>query len=185
MIKVPATPAGIPAIESLIADGVYINVTLMFSMDHYDAVAGAYLRGLERCANPAQVASVASFFVSRVDTVVEKPWRVSARRKPRRSRARSPWPIPKWFTSASCRSFMAKDSPPCANAALACSGRCGPAPAPRTRNIPMFSMSKILSGLRRSIPCRRKRWRRSAITAKCPVRRCATVSTKPRRRSDA
>jgi transaldolase len=72
MIKVPATPAGIPAIESLIADGVCINVTLMFSMDHYDAVAGAYLRGLERCANPAQVASVASFFVSRVDTVVDK-----------------------------------------------------------------------------------------------------------------
>ena len=72
MIKVPGTPEGIPAIEQLIADGLNINVTLMFSMSHYEAVARAYLRGLERCANPAGVASVASFFVSRVDTVVDK-----------------------------------------------------------------------------------------------------------------
>ncbi|HWH78377.1 MAG TPA: transaldolase, partial [Candidatus Binatus sp.] len=72
MIKVPATAAGIPAIEQLIADGLSINVTLMFSMAHYEAVARAYLKGLERCATPAQVASVASFFVSRVDTVVDK-----------------------------------------------------------------------------------------------------------------
>src|SRR5499426_2548547 len=72
MIKVPATPQGIPAIEQLIADGLNINITLMFSMSHYEAVVGAYLRGLERCANPSQVASVASFFVSRVDTAVDK-----------------------------------------------------------------------------------------------------------------
>ncbi len=72
MVKVPATPAGIPAIEALIAEGININVTLMFSMSHYEAVARAYVKGLERCANPAKVASVASFFVSRVDTVVDK-----------------------------------------------------------------------------------------------------------------
>ena len=72
MIKVPATAAGIPAIEQLIANGLNINVTLMFSMGHYEAVARAYVKGLERCANPAQVASVASFFVSRVDTLVDK-----------------------------------------------------------------------------------------------------------------
>ena len=72
MIKVPATPAGIPAIEQLIADGLNINVTLMFSLSHYEAVAHAYVNGLERCANPAKVASVASFFVSRVDTAVDK-----------------------------------------------------------------------------------------------------------------
>jgi len=72
MIKVPATAAGIPAIEQLIADGLNINITLMFSMSHYEAVARAYVKGLERGANPAQVASVASFFVSRVDTVVDK-----------------------------------------------------------------------------------------------------------------
>jgi transaldolase len=72
MIKVPATAAGIPAIESLIADGINVNITLMFSLDHYERVATAYIPGLERCATPARVASVASFFVSRVDTAVDK-----------------------------------------------------------------------------------------------------------------
>ena len=72
MIKVPATPAGIPAIEELIAGGVNVNVTLMFSLEHYEQVAQAYIRGLERCARPAEVASVASFFVSRVDTAVDR-----------------------------------------------------------------------------------------------------------------
>lgn len=72
MIKVPATPAGIPAIEELIAAGVSVNVTLMFSMKHYEAVARAYIKGVERCADPARVASVASFFVSRVDTMADK-----------------------------------------------------------------------------------------------------------------
>ncbi len=72
MIKVPATPEGIPAIEELIADGVNVNITLMFSMRHYEAVARAYIRGLERCAEPSKVASVASFFVSRVDTMVDR-----------------------------------------------------------------------------------------------------------------
>ncbi len=72
MVKVPATPAGIPAIEQLIADGLNINITLMFSLSHYEAVARAYVKGLERCADPAKVASVASFFVSRVDTLVDK-----------------------------------------------------------------------------------------------------------------
>ncbi|HEX7231859.1 MAG TPA: transaldolase, partial [Candidatus Binatia bacterium] len=72
MIKVPATPAGLPAIEELIAKGVNVNITLMFSMRHYEAVARAYIQGLERCENPAGVASVASFFVSRVDTAVDK-----------------------------------------------------------------------------------------------------------------
>jgi transaldolase/glucose-6-phosphate isomerase len=72
MVKVPATAAGIPAIEQLIADGLNINVTLMFSMADYEAVARAYIKGLERCPEPSKVASVASFFVSRVDTAVDK-----------------------------------------------------------------------------------------------------------------
>jgi transaldolase len=71
MIKVPATPAGIPAIEELIASGVNVNITLMFSLGHYEQVAQAYIHGLERCARPTEVASVASFFVSRVDTMVD------------------------------------------------------------------------------------------------------------------
>jgi transaldolase / glucose-6-phosphate isomerase len=72
MIKVPATPAGIPAVEELIAEGVNVNITLMFSMSHYEAVTRAYIKGLERCAEPSKVASVASFFVSRVDTMVDR-----------------------------------------------------------------------------------------------------------------
>ncbi|NIA01562.1 MAG: transaldolase [Bacteroidia bacterium] len=71
MIKVPATAECIPAVEQLLADGINVNVTLMFSLGHYEAVAQAYLRGLERCQSPESVASVASFFVSRVDTKVD------------------------------------------------------------------------------------------------------------------
>jgi len=76
MIKVPATPAGIPAIETLIGEGININVTLMFSLAHYDAVAEAYISGLEKLdasgGDVSRVASVASFFVSRVDTAVDR-----------------------------------------------------------------------------------------------------------------
>jgi transaldolase / glucose-6-phosphate isomerase len=75
MIKVPATPPGIPAVERLIADGLNINVTLIFALSTYEAVAEAYIRGLERRAaegRPVDGRSVASFFVSRVDTAVDR-----------------------------------------------------------------------------------------------------------------
>ncbi len=68
MIKVPATAAGIPAIEELIASGINVNATLMFSLADYEAVAQAYLRGLHRAPDVSGIASVASFFVSRVDS---------------------------------------------------------------------------------------------------------------------
>lgn len=71
MIKVPATKAGIPAIETLIGENINVNVTLMFSTGDYEAVSHAYLRGIEKAADPSRVASVASFFVSRVDTAVD------------------------------------------------------------------------------------------------------------------
>jgi len=74
MIKVPATPEGLPAITRLTADGIHVNVTLMFSLAHYEAVADAYLAGLERLEDPETLrrsASVASFFVSRVDSKVD------------------------------------------------------------------------------------------------------------------
>ncbi len=72
MIKVPATAEGIPAIETLIAEGINVNVTLIFSIAHLEAAAGAYRRGIERCATPGGVASVASLFVSRLDTAVDR-----------------------------------------------------------------------------------------------------------------
>ena len=75
MIKVPATPAGMPAIRQLLGEGINVNITLMFSMEHYLQVAEAYLQGIETLAasaHPVPAASVASFFVSRVDSVVDK-----------------------------------------------------------------------------------------------------------------
>jgi transaldolase/glucose-6-phosphate isomerase len=72
MLKVPATPEGIPVIETLIAEGISINITLMFSLSHYELVANAYIRGIENCKKPNKVSSVASFFVSRIDSIVDK-----------------------------------------------------------------------------------------------------------------
>jgi transaldolase len=76
MVKIPATGEGVPAIEQMISEGRNINVTLIFSLDRYDDVIEAYLSGLETWVagggDPAQVHSVASFFVSRVDTEVDR-----------------------------------------------------------------------------------------------------------------
>src|SRR5215213_5955236 len=75
-VKIPATVPGLAAIEDCIAKGKSINVTLIFSLDRYAAVAEAYIRGLERLVagggDPEKVASVASFFVSRVDTEADR-----------------------------------------------------------------------------------------------------------------
>jgi len=75
-VKIPATKPGLPAIEDMIAKGKSINVTLIFSLERYVEVAEAYIRGLERLVaaggHPAKVASVASFFVSRVDTEADR-----------------------------------------------------------------------------------------------------------------
>ena len=76
MIKVPGTPEGLPAITQLIGEGVNVNVTLIFALDAYQRVMDAYIAGLQalerRGGELARVASVASFFVSRVDTAVDK-----------------------------------------------------------------------------------------------------------------
>ena len=76
MVKVPATPEGLPAIEHLIGEGISINITLLFSQKVYVQVAEAYLAGLEKYVkgggDPSHVASVASFFVSRIDSAVDK-----------------------------------------------------------------------------------------------------------------
>ncbi len=76
LIKIPATRVGLTAIEAAIAEGISVNVTLIFSLERYLAVIDAYMNGLERFreagGNPASVNSVASFFVSRFDTEVDK-----------------------------------------------------------------------------------------------------------------
>jgi len=76
LVKVPGTNQGLPAIEQLVSDGVNVNVTLLFSVNRYEEVVEAYLRGLEARTRRGQpiyeIASVASFFVSRVDTLTDK-----------------------------------------------------------------------------------------------------------------
>jgi transaldolase/transaldolase/glucose-6-phosphate isomerase len=80
MIKIPSTPEGIPAIEQLTSEGINVNITLMFSLHHYATVARAYIDGLNRhtpsssssSASGGWPVSVASFFVSRIDTAVDK-----------------------------------------------------------------------------------------------------------------
>ena len=75
MIKVPGTSEGIPAFQQLIGEGINVNVTLLFAQDVYERVAQAYIAGLEelgkRGGDVSRIASVASFFVSRIDTLVD------------------------------------------------------------------------------------------------------------------
>ena len=76
LIKIPATREGLPAIEETIAAGIPVNVTLIFSLERHREVAEAYVRGLQRLVDgggdPSRIASVASFFVSRVDTEADR-----------------------------------------------------------------------------------------------------------------
>jgi transaldolase len=72
MIKVPATQEGVRAVEELTAEGINVNITLMFSLAHYEAIAHAYLRGIARNPDPHGVTSVASVFVSRLDVVADR-----------------------------------------------------------------------------------------------------------------
>lgn len=76
MFKIPATEAGIPAIEQLLGEGININITLMFSMKDYEAVARAYIKGLNQYdmdgGDISKVASVASFFISRIDVKLDE-----------------------------------------------------------------------------------------------------------------
>lgn len=93
-IKIPGTREGVPAVEELIFEGLNINITLLFSIEHYQAVAEAYLRGLERRAAAGKplndVASVASFFLSRIDTLADQL--IEHRIVPGRSKMRDPDP---------------------------------------------------------------------------------------------
>lgn len=81
LIKVPGTPEGVPAIERLIGEGISVNVTLLFAREAYEQVAQAYLRGLAKAAadglDLGRIASVASFFISRIDTLADH--RIEAR----------------------------------------------------------------------------------------------------------
>lgn len=86
LIKVPGTPAGMPAITQLISEGISVNVTLLFAVKAYEDCANAYIEGLERYSaggrDPGRVASVASFFISRIDSLVDKWIEKAAQERP-------------------------------------------------------------------------------------------------------
>ena len=137
MIKVPATHEGIPAVEALTAEGVNVNITLMFSLDHYEAVAQAYLRGLDRHPDPRQVASVASVFVSRLDTVTDRLLEQIGSPEALRYAERLPSRTPDASIVGSGRFSTARDSRRSNGAARVSNGRFGPAPEPRILPTPM------------------------------------------------
>ena len=108
MIKIPATLEGLPAITATLAKGISVNVTLIFSLERYEQVIDAYIEGIAQAdANGhdlKHIGSVASFFVSRVDTAVDKLLEANGSDEAKALRARPLWPTLAWLTSSSRRS---------------------------------------------------------------------------------
>ena len=143
LIKIPATKAGLPPITAAIAEGISVNVTLIFALERYREVMDAYLTGLEQAREAghdlSQIQSVASFFVSRVDTEIDKrldALQGAAPTRPRRSRARRRSPTPGSRTPRTRRSSAASGGRAWPRPAPTRSGRCGRRPASRTRTTP-------------------------------------------------
>ena len=148
MIKIPGTKEGLPAMEETIAAGIPVNVTLIFSVRRYEEVADAYLRGMERRiaagGDPRNVASVASFFVSRIDTAVDALLLSTVERWPGSPKAETTLSLLGKTAVASAQLAYARflaifDTPRWRTllcSAPGCSGPCGRAPGRRTRNIP-------------------------------------------------
>ena len=134
LVKIPATQEGVPAIRQMISEGRSINVTLIFSIDRYDEVIEAYLSGLEALAasgtdDLSHVASVASFFVSRVDTEVDR--RIESAAAHRRTTATSSSPLRGQAAVAQARLAYRLFTTALRRTALGGPGRQGgPGPAP-------------------------------------------------------
>ena len=145
MIKVPATEAGIPAIEELTARGVNVNITLLFSVARYEQVIDAYLARPRATASPpasrsTAIASVASFFVSRVDAKADALLPAGSDLRGRVAIANAQLAYARYrerFATTAARRWLALATP-----ALARSDRCGRAPAPRTPPTPTCSTSR-------------------------------------------
>jgi transaldolase len=147
MIKIPGTPAGVEAIRRATAAGININVTLLFAVEAYEQVADAYLAGLEeRLAGGEairEVVSVASFFVSRVETAVDRLL-AERGRDDLAGRAGIATRGPRSRASGSCSPASALPHSP--DTAPAGSGRCGPRPASRTSATGTRCMSRSWRG---------------------------------------
>ena len=155
MVKVPGTEAGHPGDPHADRRGINVNITLLFSQQVYAEVAEAYFSGLEACrrrkaVDPHKVASVASFFVSRIDTAVDEQLdekiaarpTTGARRGCKSSRARSRSPTPSSPISSSKRIFAGERWQRLTQqGAQTAAPAVGAAPAPRTRPTATCSMS--------------------------------------------
>ena len=162
MIKIPATLEGLPAITATLAKGISVNVTLIFSLERYEQVIDAYIEGIAQAdANGhdlKHIGSVASFFVSRVDTAVDKLLEAngSDEAKALEGKAAVGQRLA-WLTSCS------RTSSPTIRVGLLLkprvprsSVRCGPPPAPRTPPTPTASTSTSSLLRSSSTPCRRR-----------------------------
>ncbi len=169
-VKIPATVEGLPAISQALAQGISINVTLIFSLDRYRGVMNAFLTGLEQARQGgldlSQIHSVASFFVSRVDTEVDKRLDASAPTRPRRSEARPARPTPGWPTTPTKRSSRPRVGRTSRPTARTSSAPCGRPRESRTRHTRTRSMSRS--------------WSHPTPSTRCPPRRCWPLPTMAR-----
>lgn len=138
MIKVPGTTEGMPAIRQLTTQGINVNITLLFSIGAYERVVEAYLAGLEDRLASGQpidrVASVASFFISRIDSAVDPHVRRPLQGKVGIANAKLTYlRFGELFAGERWQALQA--------AARTCSGCCGRRPAPRTRRTPTSTTS--------------------------------------------
>lgn len=179
LVKIPATAEGLPAIRQMIGEGRSINVTLIFSIERYKEVIEAYQSGLEDLVaaggEPASVASVASFFVSRVDTETDRRLEASAALGTRPQHADKALGLRGKTAVAQARvayeTFEQLFSGPrweqLAKGVRGHSGHFGHRPPRRTPHI-RTSLTWTASWHRtRSTPCPRRRWRACSITARC------------------
>ncbi len=132
MIKIPATKAGLPAITEVIGAGISVNVTLIFSLERYREVADAYLAGLEKAQaaglDLAGIHSVASFFVSRVDSEIDKRLTLLGTDDALALKGRPRWPTRDWPTRRTRTSSPVTASPPSPGRAPTPSAPCGRRP---------------------------------------------------------
>ena len=145
MVKIPATAEGVPAIRQMIAEGRNINVTLIFSLSRYEEVIEAYLSGLEALAasggDLSTVHSVASFFVSRVDTEVDRRLDKAGGSSVGAGGARRRWLRPSSPTGCSRNTSPVPVGTPWRPGAPTGNDRCGRRHPPRTPPIPTSSTS--------------------------------------------
>lgn len=170
-IKIPATLEGLPAIAAVLAEGISVNVTLIFGLQRYRAVMNAFVEGLERAHEAGHdlrtIHSVASFFVSRVDTEIDGRLEAIGTDAARALKGQAAVANARLAYQAFEEVFATPRWRSWPTRAPGGSGRCGRPPASRTPHIPTRSTSSTSSPPTASTPCRRRPCALSPITAPC------------------